>query len=158
MFSPENNKIVNAVSGCHANAFGTGDYVSLKNARGVYIIVQHVGAGATNLDLTVNEATNVSAGSAAAITTGAEFPIWINLDCTATDTLVKQTDAITYHIAPTAVPTMVVFYIPVAKLSPGFDCVAIVGAGGNAANFASAIYILDGIRYAQGTPPSAIID
>lgn len=160
MCNPEIVKYVQGHEPVAANALGTCDYISLKNAKGVYITVMHYsGGGDTDLVLTVREATNVSAGSAAALTTGAEFPIWANTDTSLSDALVRQADAVTFTIDTTAgKDQMWVAYIPAAKLSAGFDCVALHSTGGNAANYVSVLYQLDGVRYQQASIPTAITD
>lgn len=158
--NPEIVKYVQGHEPVAANALGTCDYISLKNAKGVYITVMHYsGGGDTDLVLTVNEATNVAAGSAQAITTGAEFQIWANTDTSISDALVRQTDAITFTVDTTAGKDQLwVAYISAAKLSAGFDCVALVSANGNAANLVSVLYQLDGARYQQDSMPTAITD
>jgi len=157
-FSPETHPIIEAQAPVEQNAFTTCNYISLKNAKGVYILTHSDGGGHTDdLTLTVLEATNIAAGDSTAITTGAEFPIWVNTDTATSDTMVRQTDALTYVIDnASSLNQIVVFYIDAAILSAGFDCIALFGAGGNALNFASAVYILDGARYQQTTPPTAI--
>jgi hypothetical protein len=160
MFCPETFPIILAHEPIHADAMAdTSDAICLRNANGVLIIVTHCGAGATNVDLTVHEgATAVEAAAGTyPITTGAEFPIWINTLTTTTDAMVRQTDALTYQIVASAVPVVVAFYIPAAILTAGRSWVHLGASAGNAANFISALYILDGARYQQTTPPTAIV-
>ena len=155
--SPETHPIIQAHEPVLDGSLATCDYISLKNAKGVLITVSWTYVAAANLVLTVLQATNIAAGSAVALTTGAEFPIWVNTDTATSDTMVRQTDALTYVIDnASSLNQIVVFYIDAAILSAGFDCIALFGAGGNALNFASAVYILDGARYQQTTPPTAI--
>jgi len=157
--TPQEVPLIQAKIPVQSDNFTTCDYISLKNAKGVLVLVNFDGtAHATGLTLTVNQATNVAAAGAVALTTGAEFQIWLNEDTSLTDTMVKQTDAVTLVIAATQKHQVAAFYIDARVLSDGFDCIALVGAGGNAANFAGALYQLDGARYQQTTPPSAITD
>ena len=158
--TPQEMPLIEGNTPVLSNGLGTCDYISLKNAKGVLIFVHQYGGGNTDdLTLTVNQATNVAAAGAVALTTGAEFQIWVNADTATSDTMVKQTDAITYVIDNAATNNqMVALYIDARILSAGFDCVALVGAGGNVANIVSVLYMLDGARYQQTTPPSAITD
>jgi hypothetical protein len=154
---PENLKIVSAMDGINAaNALG-GDYVSLKNAHKAWLVFQHDGTNDTDLTVGVNEATTVAGGSATAIT--ATMPIWVDSDAgTQSDTLVRQTDAANYVIDPATEGTcLLVIEVDPAKLSAGFDCVAVVGTGGHASNNVSAHWYLES-RYPGDQPPSAIVD
>lgn len=138
----------------------TSDAICLKNANGALIIVtEYTAGGDTDLVLTVHEGATAAEAAAGtyAITTGAEFPIWVNTDCATSDALARQTDGFTYTIdATTTKNYMVVFYVPARVLTPGRDWIQLGTSGGNASNIASVIYILDGGRYQQTTPPTAI--
>jgi len=155
---PETFPIIQGHEPVASNALATCDYISLKNAKGVMILVhQYGGAGVTNLVLTVNEATDITPTGATALIAGAEFQIWVNADTSLTDTMVRQTDAVTYTIDTGAQKDQIVaIYIDASILSAGFDCVALHSTGGFATNLVSVTYILDGARYQQETPPTAI--
>jgi hypothetical protein len=132
------------------------DWVSLKNAKGVWIIVQHAGTSDNDVVLTVHEGTT-GAGTTA-ITTGAEFKIWANAATATSDALVRQTDGITYTIDSNGGGSyLIVMYVPAAVLSPGYSWIQLGTDAGHASNFVSALYILDGERYQQATPPSAVV-
>jgi len=132
----------------------TADWIKLNGADGVMINVIEIGNNATDLVLTVHEGTTNSGTTA--ITTGAEFPIWINTDCSASDTAVRQTDGITYTIVHSAVAKLIQFYIPASILSDGYDWIQLGSADGHATNIVCVFYQLDGVRYQQATPPTAI--
>ncbi len=89
---PENLKIVRVQQVVAANAFTMSDYISCKNAHKVWFLINHAGATDTDITFALNEATDVAAGTNAAVT--ATFPIWEDADAgTSSDTLVRQTDA-----------------------------------------------------------------
>lgn len=131
------------------------DWICLENANGVLIIVQHAGTSDNDVVLTVHEGT---AGSGTtAITTGAEFKIWANAATATSDTLVKQTDGITYTIDSNAGGSyLIVFYVPTSILSAGYKWIQLGTDAGHASNFISALYIIDGARYQQATPPTDV--
>jgi len=153
---PENYKIVGIVNNAAANSLGA-DYVCCKNALKVWFIVRHSGSTDTDLTLSLTEATDVAGGTNAAVT--ATFPIWVDADHgTTSDALVRQTDAASYVIDPALYGnSLVVFEWDPAKHTAGYDCITLTGANGNSANKVNAFVIIEE-RYAQATPPSAIID
>jgi hypothetical protein len=125
----------------------TSAWCDLSKCEGVYIVVSHYRGGDTDVVLTVHEGT--AASGTTAITTGAEFPIWVATDALTDPTLVRQTDAITYTI-DTGVYTgsqIVVFYIDGSILSAGYRYVQLGCSGGNAASYISVTYFLAGMRY-----------
>lgn len=134
----------------------TSDWVSLENAQGCLIVVsEYTGGGDTDSVLTVHESTDGTGTTA--ITTGAEFPIWVNTDTAASDALVRQTDGLGYTIDATAAKNqLVVFDIRARDLTPGCKWIQLGQSGGNASNIISVTYILYGLRYGQATPPTAI--
>ena len=134
----------------------TSDWINLENAKGALIIVSHYRGGDTDVVLTVHE--GATGTGTTALTTGAEFPIWVNTDMATSDALVRQTDAVTYTIdTGTYTGTqLVVFYIPAAKLTSGYKWIQLGCSGGHASSIISGLYILDGARYQQETPPTAI--
>jgi len=140
-----------------ANALSTGDYICLKNVHMAYCIVVHSGSTDTDLTVGFSEATAVAGTSAAAIT--ATFPLWTDTDWgSASDTLTRQTDAATDAIDPaTEDPVIQVWQIDPAKLSAGFDCIAVTGTNGNASNNVCVLWFLE-TRYPGDQPPTAITD
>jgi len=154
---PENAKIIEAITP-QAGAAITGDYVSLKNCNKASVVV-HVAQGAADVMAISIEQATVVAGTDSKVITNV-VPIWSNLDCAATDTLVRRTDAVNYSLDAGVKHKMVVFQIDPASLDidNGFDCITVKTAASNAANITSAAYYLCGLRYAGATPPSAILD
>lgn len=135
----------------------TGDYISLKNAVKAWIVVHVQQANAATIAIGVNEAKAVAGTDAAAI--AKTLPIWANEDLAGGDTLARQTDAATFTTSAALKHKMVVIEIDPAKLSSGFDCIAVTLGASNAANIVEAMYVVQP-RY-EGSPanmPSLIID
>ena len=157
---PETFPIITGLVPSAASATGdTADAICLKNCNGVLIIAQHSGTSDNDVTLTVHEGATAAEAQAGtyAITTGAEFPIWVNTDVATSDALVRQTDALTYVIdSDLGTNQMVVFYIPASILTNSRDWIACGFDAGHASNFLCITYILDGGRYQQTTPPTAI--
>lgn len=155
---PEICKPVGIATPQAANGFSAGDYISCKNAHKVWFYIHHYsGGGDTDLVCSLKEATDVAAGTSAAVT--ATFPIWADSDHgTSSDGLARQTDAASYTIDTGAgTDYLVVFEWDPAKHTAGYDCITVVATGGNASNIvAVTAHILE--RYQQEVPPSAIID
>jgi len=94
---PENCKLVMMDAPVAANALAC-DYICCKNAHKVWFIIQHYGGGGdTDLVLSLTEATDVAAGTSAAVT--ATFKIWSDIAASTTsDTMTRRTDAASYTI------------------------------------------------------------
>ncbi len=137
----------------------TCDVVSMKNFHKGWFVVTHTGSSDTDLTLSLYEATDVAAGTNAAITTAQ--PLWLNTTLgTSGDTLTRSTDAYSYTINTTAAgdrAQMVVFEIDPAILSAGYDCVYLADSGGHNSNLVNITFF--GVpRFTQATLASAIID
>lgn len=157
MFSlPESCKIVGVVNGAAANSLGC-DYICMKNLQKLWFIIRHKGTNDTDLTLSLTEATDVAAGTNAAVV--ATFPIWADVDHgTSSDLLVRQTDAASYVIDPALYgASLVVIEWDPAKHTTGYDCITLTGAGGHGSNVVSVIAIGE-LKYAAASPPSVIID
>jgi hypothetical protein len=154
---PEIFKIVRVQQTVAANAFTMSDYISCKNAHKVWFLINHAGATDTDITFALSEATDVAAGTAAAVT--ATFPIWEDADAgTSSDTLVRLTDAASLAIDPaTEGASMSIIEWDPSKHTAGYDCIAVSGSGGNAANTVTIFAFIE-TRYPQATPPSAITD
>ncbi len=150
-------KLVGATAGAVTTDGGiTCDYISMKTAHKVWIvgIFDQAVADATGIDPT--QATTVAGGSVKAITNVCN--IWANEDMAASDTLVKQTSAITYNLTADVKTKMVVIEIDPSSfdVSGGFDCLGCtVDASGEGTDFCTLMYIVQ-TRYPQATPPAAI--
>ena len=155
---PEKVKIVEALCP-QVQGTLTGDYISCKNAHKVWIVVHATQAAANTIPITVEQATNVSAGSSKAITVAAN--IWANEDCVTSDLLVKQTSAVGFTTSAATKHKLVIIQVDPATLDSanGFDCLTVKIASGSASNIVAAQYWLD---YRYGGPvagmPSAIVD
>jgi hypothetical protein len=152
---PENSKLVTAVPPTTNGSLITGDYVSLKNAGKCFVVCNITVGTTTAVVLTIEKATAVAGTGTTAITTS--VPIWVNADCGATDTLVRQSDGVGFSTAAAVKQVLVVFEIKPESLGD-FDCITVKAASGSASNIVSATYHLVGLRYSQATPPAAITD
>lgn len=132
--------------------------VSLKNAARAYILVSLTQGNAATVLLTPMQATTVAKGGGKVLTN--PIRIWSNLDTAASDTLVRQADAVNYTTDAGVKNKQVLFEIDPAALdlANGFDCVYISTGASNVANLTSALAILTDLRFASATPPSAIVD
>lgn len=153
---PSCYKIVEAITP-QAGAAITGDYVSLKNAIMAYVVVHINQAAANTVAITIEQATAVANTGSKAITN--VVPIWANEDCVTSDTLVRQTDAVSFTTSAATKDKIIVFQIDPATLDVAndFDCITVKTGASSASNITSAMYYLD-MKYSQATPPSAIID
>ena len=151
---PETTKIVEAITP-QAGAAITGDYVSLKNVHMAYVIVHIAQAAVNTVAITIEQATNVAMAGTTAITVA--VPIWANEDCATSDTLVRQTDAVSFTTSAAQKHKVIVFQVDPATLAAGFDCIGVKTGASDGTNLTSAIYVLLE-RYQADQPPSAIID
>ena len=135
----------------------TGDYISLKNAHRAFVLVHVAQGNAATMAISIQQATDVAGTGTKVITVA--VPIWANEDCAASDALVRQTDAVNFTTSAAVKHKLIVFQIDPETLdmANGFDCITVITGASNAANITSAVYLLEP-RYAQTTPPSAIVD
>lgn len=150
-------KIVEGLAPAADAAGRTGDYVSLKNAARLFIVVHITQGNAATVALTPYQASDVSATGEKVINA---VPVWSNLDTATSDALVRRTDAANYTTDVAVKNKIVVFQIDAAALDTtnGFDCVTVKTGASNAANITQCMYYLVGERYQQVTPPTAITD
>jgi len=153
---PEVTKIVEAIEP-QAGAGITGDYVSLKNVHRAFVVVHITQAQANTVAITIEQATGVLPSNSKAITVA--VPIWANEDCVASDTLVRQTDAVGFTTSAAVKHKVIVFQIDPSTLDlvNGFDCITVKTGASHGDNITEAMYYLCE-RYQQATPPSAILD
>jgi len=152
---PEQVKVVCLYQGL-ANAVAC-DVVSMKNMQKGWFVVYHTGANDTDLVLSLYEATDVAAGTNAAVTTAC--PNWLDADAgTTSDVLVAQTAGYALTIDPaTQNGVLWVLEVDPAILSDGYDCVYLADSGGHASNYCSIMFFGEA-RYAQESLPAAITD
>jgi hypothetical protein len=155
---PEVYKIVEALEPATDAAGRTGDYVSMKNYAQCFVVFHVTQGNAATIAVTIEQATAVAGTSSKAITVA--VPIWANQDCAASDTLVRQTDAVSFTTSAAVKHKQVIFQIDASTLdiANGFDCLTVITGASNAGNITSAQYYLCGARFQQATPPAAITD
>ena len=134
---PINCKPVEAITPQAGGAI-TGDWLSTKLVEMVYIVVHINQANAAPVAITINQATNVAAGSTTPIT--AVVPIWANEDCATSDLLVEQTAAVGFTTSAATTHKVIVFKVDPAGLAEGFDCLTVITAVSDVANITSAMY------------------
>lgn len=149
-------KIVEGMTPAADAAGRTSDYVSLKNAIRAFIVVHITQGNAATVLLTPNQASAVAGTGKKVIPA---VPIWSNLDTAASDALVERTAAANYTTDAGVKNKIVIFQVDADKLdmANGFDCLSIDTGASNAANITEVMFYLEA-RYAQATPPSAIVD
>jgi hypothetical protein len=155
---PEDCKLVQAVNPQTTNGGITADYVSLKNVHKAWIIVELTQAAAHATGIDPMQATAVAGTGAKAFSN--TLPIWANEATATSDTLVRQTDAVTYNVTADVANKQIIFEIDPAKMdvANGFDVLGCaVDDSSQATNIASITYVLK-TRYPQATPPAAISD
>lgn len=152
---PETHPVVMGAVPQLGNALvDTADWIKLTNANGCMITILNYDGGATSPVFTVHEGATGAGTTALTVA----WPIWSNLDVATSDTMVRRTDAITYTLTCTAstLSMIVQFYIPASILSAGCDWIQLGSTAGNAASYIAVLYQLDGARYQQETPLTAI--
>ena len=153
---PEGCKVVEAIAP-QAGASITGDYVSLKNCSMAYVVLEMAQASATQSAITIEQDTTVDTSVSKAITV--TVPIWANEDCAASDTLVRQTDAVAFTTSIAQKHKIVIFQIDPATLDQAnsFDCITVKTATSDATNITAAQYYLV-TDFPQAVPPAVITD
>lgn len=152
----EKYKVVNGTPVATTNGAIDCDYISLKDALRVIIVAELLQAATHTTALGVDEAKTVAGAGSAAVT--AVQKIWKNADVSATDTLVKGTDAATVVATAGVTNQQLIMEFDPATLSSGFDCIrATLDDSSEATNFAVVTYYIE-TRYPQETPPTAITD
>lgn len=153
---PEDLKIVDASAGpVTTNGGVTCDYVSLKNVKKAWIVAKFTQAAAHATGIDPKRATAVDGTGAAVL--GTAVPIWSNEDTATSDTLVRQTDAVTYNVTADIKKKMVIFEIDPATIGDYDVLGCTVDNSGEATNFVDITYYLQ-TRYPSDTPPAAITD
>lgn len=153
---PENCVIVESHKPQTLASVGTGDYISCKNAKRVFVVF-HLAYGADDdITMTLYEATTVAAGSAAAIT--ATMPIWECADPATSDAFTRKTDAATFDVdTGSGKDRIAIMQWDPAKFSDGFDCLALNLSNSSASNVGHAYFVIEP-AYAEDAVPSFITD
>ena len=122
----------------------TGDYISLKNVTRCHVVVFINQASATQVAITIEQAQAVAPTNSTAITK--VVPIWSNLDCAASNTLVQRTAAVSYTTDTGQKYKIVVFEINPEVLDATYDCITVITAASDATNITAAWYEVE-MRY-----------
>ena len=156
IFLPEKFKIVNGSPVATTNGGITCDFVSLKNVNMAWILVEALQAVSHATVFNPQRATDpVTPTGNVAIAHAANW--WKNADVSASDTLVKQTAATTMALTAGTTDQQMLIQIDPAQLGATYDSMGVViTTGGDATNFVTVTYFLE-MRYAQATPPTAIV-
>ena len=155
---PEETKIVEALTPATDAAGRTGAYVSLKNAGRAFVVCHNAQGNAATVALTIEQASDVAGTGSKPITN--TVPIWSNLDCAASDTLVRRTDAVNYTTDAGVKHKQVIFQIDPSSLdvAGGFDCITVKTGASDVANVTEAEYHLTDLRHQGDPPPTAVAD
>jgi hypothetical protein len=155
---PQDAKIVQILAPATDAAGRNGAAVSLKNYGRATIICHITQGNAATIALTLQQCTAVAGTSAKALTVN--VPIWANLDTSTDDNLARVSDGVAYTTDAAVKNKIVAFQVDPSTLdlANGFDCLRITTGASNVANITQAIAILHDPRYAQTTPPSAVVD
>lgn len=150
----ENTQIVEAIAP-QAGAAITGDYISMKKAGHVTVLVHINQANAAPVAITLEQATAVAGTGSKALVT--EVPVFLVADAATSDTWVRQTDAVGFTTSADLKHKIVAFEVDAEDLdvANGFDCLTVKTAASNAANITSAVYVASKLRYG---PASLIAD
>lgn len=155
---PEVAKIVEALNPATDAAGRAGAYVTLKDAPRCYVIA-HIAQGASStVKLSIQQAQDVEGTGAKTITNA--VPIWANLDTSASDSLDRKTDDVSYTTSASLKNKVVVFQVDAASLDTnnGFNSIVVSTGASSASNITSAMYVLTDIRFQSSDTPSAIVD
>jgi hypothetical protein len=151
-------KIVQAFANATDAAGRSSDIVSLKNYGKVCIIVNVAQGNAATVAITPMQAQDVSGTGAKAL--GVAVPVWANQDTGASDTLVRQADAVSFTTSAAVANKQVVIEIDPTFLdvNNGFDCVYFTTGASNVANITGGVFLLTDARFGGATPPTALTD
>jgi len=152
----ENVSVLEAIPPSAGAAELDGDYISLKNAEHVTVLV-HINQGnAATVPITINQAKTVAGGNVKALAKA--VPIWLTADCATSDIPARQTDDVDFTTDATLKHKLVTFEVSAEALdvTNGFTAIQVVAGASNAANIVAAQYIVSKRRY--GGDASLIVD
>lgn len=155
---PQDARIVDLLSpAADAGGRTSSVYVSLKNVQRAYIVAYLNQGNAATIALTPKQATAV-AGTGSKVT--GNLRIWRNLDCSASDAFVRDTDAANYTTDAALKNKIVIFMIDPTDLdvAGGFDCIGLTTGASNVANITSAFMIVCEQRFGGANSPTVITD
>lgn len=158
ILTPENLKIVQGANPQTTNGGIDGDYISLKNVVSVRVEVDLTQAAGHATEITLYQATAVAGTGEKAL--ASNVTIWANEDTATSDTLVRQSNGVSYTVSNDIKNKKVAFYILPAKLdmNNNYDCIcAKIGDSATATNYACINYVIEPEFHGE-TPPSDIVD
>lgn len=159
-FSPETNLIVEGHEPVASNAIAaTCDPIYLGNANGVWIIVhEDYAVDATQLVMTLREGETSAVALAGTYAVTAEWGGFKNITAQTSSTITPLTAAATFTLdgEVAANNCLWMFYFPASALTNNRDWLHPTFAAGDVGNIANVLYILDGMRYQQNSPPAAV--
>ncbi len=159
-FSPESNPIVEGHEPAASDTIAaTSQPIYLGNAKGVWIVVhEDYAVDATPLVMTLREGATEAIALAGTYPVTATWGGWKNVTAQTSDAITALTAAATFTLDGVTAGNncMWMFYIPSVMLTDGYDWLHPAFADGNAGNIANVLYILDGFRYQQAAPPTAV--
>ena len=141
---PENAVPVALTPPVTTNGGVTGDYISLKLAHMVYIVLTFTQAVGHATGIDVTQASAVDGTGVKAITN--TLPIWANEDIATTSILTRKTDAITYNVTADIKGKIVVMQVDPASfdIANGFDCMGLtIDDSSQATNFVNALAYIE---------------
>lgn len=151
----ERIKIVAAIAPQAGGAI-TGDYVSLKKAGHVTVLVDINQANAAPVAITIEQATAVAGTGSKPLANA--VPVYLVADAATSDAWVRQTDDVEFTTSAALKHKLVAFEIDASALdvAGGFDCITVKTAASHADNITTATYILSALRYGVGA--SVVVD
>ena len=151
----ENVQIVEALQPQANTGALVGDYISMKKAEHVTVLVHLLQGHATPPAITLEQATAVAGTGSKAL--AVDVPIFLVADCASSDLWVRQTDGVAFTPSAALKHNLIAFEVPAEALdmAGGFDCLCVKIAASDVANLVSATYIASKLRYG---PASLIVD
>jgi hypothetical protein len=134
-FIPEGLFPVSLAAPETTNGGKTSDYISVKNAEMVWIVIHLTQAAGHATAFTIEKATDVAATGTTAITV--TVPIWYGNVTTSSTQLTRQTDAVSYTMGGAVTGSVfIIFEIDPATLGSTYDALCAKSANsGQATNF-----------------------
>ncbi len=158
--SPERNPIIEAHEPAASNAIAaTCDPIYLGNANGVWIIVhEDYAVDANQLVMTLREGETSAVALAGTYAVTATWGGWSNITAQTSDAVTVLTAAATFTLDGVTAGNNCLwqFFIPAIMLTSGRDWLHPTFASGDAGNIANVLYQLEGFRYKQAAPPTAV--
>lgn len=151
-FIPEGLYPITAIAPITTNGAVVGDYISVKNAQMVWVVVHITQAVGHATAITLERATAVAPTGSVAIAN--VVPIWYANITTANSLLVRQTDAVSFTLNVGVTGTVrVIFEVDPSSLGSTYDCLVVKSAASSqVTNLIEATYWLK--RRYQSKPSS----